>query len=90
MDEEAIMESKISSIEAAPLFIDDTASVNVMQLRSKAIKLKNKYGIKAVVIDYLQLMSGMDSRVPPSWPTNSPANSSTRPCMSLAGCRPVV
>ena len=60
--EEAIMEEKISKIEAAPLFIDDKASMNVMQLRSKAIKLKNKYGIKCVIIDYLQLMSGMDSK----------------------------
>jgi replicative DNA helicase len=40
-------------------YIDDTAGLNVMEFRSKARKLVSKKGVKLIVIDYLQLMSGM-------------------------------
>ena len=40
------------------LFIDDTAGITVLELRSKARKIKNEYGLDLIVIDYLQLMQG--------------------------------
>ena len=44
------------------LFLDDNASVTVMEIRAKARRLKAKYnGLGLIVIDYLQLMSGNNS-----------------------------
>ncbi len=45
-------------ISKAKLFIDDTAGISVLELRSKARKIKNEYGLDLIVIDYLQLMQG--------------------------------
>ncbi|AAK81635.1 replicative DNA helicase [Clostridium acetobutylicum] len=42
----------------AKIFIDDTAGVSVMEMRSKCRRLKIEHGIDLIVIDYLQLMSG--------------------------------
>lgn len=42
----------------AKLFIDDSSALNIMQLRSKARRMVNKDGVKLIIIDYLQLMSG--------------------------------
>ncbi|MDG2053850.1 MAG: replicative DNA helicase [Phycisphaerales bacterium] len=42
---------------SAPLFIDDTPGLTLMQLRAKARRMSQKHGIKALFIDYLQLMS---------------------------------
>ncbi|MHC5024100.1 MAG: replicative DNA helicase [Planctomycetota bacterium] len=41
----------------APVYIDDTPGLSMLQLRAKARRLKQKHGIEAVIIDYLQLMS---------------------------------
>ena len=46
------------TILQAPLYIDDTGGISIGQLRSKATILKQKYGIKIIFIDYLQLMQG--------------------------------
>ena len=56
------IESEVAKIEKAPLFIDDTAGMNVIQLRSKALQLKREHDIRLVAVDYLQLMSGMETR----------------------------
>ena len=42
----------------AKLFIDDTAGISILELRSKARKIKNEHGLDLIVIDYLQLMQG--------------------------------
>ncbi len=42
----------------ANLFIDDTAGITSLELRSKARQIKNEYGLDFIVIDYLQLMQG--------------------------------
>jgi len=49
-------------LSKAPLYIDDTPSLNIRDLRSKATILKRKYGIKVLFVDYLQLMSGIDKK----------------------------
>ncbi|WP_244834137.1 replicative DNA helicase [Clostridium sp. BJN0001] len=42
----------------AHIYIDDTAGMTIMEMRSKCRRLKLEYGIDLIVIDYLQLMSG--------------------------------
>ncbi|MBN1269270.1 MAG: replicative DNA helicase [Kiritimatiellae bacterium] len=41
----------------APLFLDDTAGLEVLELRSRARRLKRKYDVGLIVIDYLQMMN---------------------------------
>jgi len=45
----------------APIYIDDTPSLSIFELRSKARRLVKEHKIKCIIIDYLQLMnaSGM-------------------------------
>lgn len=45
-------------VSSAPLYIDDTAGITVMELRSKARRLKAEHGLDLIIIDYLQLMQG--------------------------------
>ncbi|MBV7275800.1 replicative DNA helicase [Clostridium thailandense] len=45
-------------LASAKIFIDDTAGISVMEMRSKCRRLKLEQGIDLIVIDYLQLMSG--------------------------------
>jgi replicative DNA helicase len=45
-------------IITAPIYIEDTGGISISQLRAKATILKQKYGIKVIFLDYLQLMSG--------------------------------
>ncbi len=46
----------IGVLSEAPIFIDDTANVNIMQIRTKARRLQAEHGLGLIVIDYLQLM----------------------------------
>ena len=43
----------------APIFIDDTAGLSVMELRAKARRLKSQHNIQLIIVDYLQLMQGL-------------------------------
>ncbi|EIW17538.1 MULTISPECIES: replicative DNA helicase [Pelosinus] len=45
-------------LSAAPIFIDDTAGITVMEMRSKARRLKIEHNLSLIIIDYLQLMQG--------------------------------
>ena len=49
--------SACGDLQDAPIYIDDTPGLSLLQLRSKARRLKDRFGIRAIVIDYLQLMS---------------------------------
>ncbi len=55
------LNTKIIEMEDKPLYIDDTPSLSVFELRTKARRLVRDYGVKLIIIDYLQLMnaSGM-------------------------------
>ncbi|UOQ53078.1 replicative DNA helicase [Hymenobacter cellulosivorans] len=53
---EAIRE-RASKLKSIGLYIDDTASLSLGELRAKATKLKAEYGIRWIVVDYLQLMT---------------------------------
>jgi replicative DNA helicase len=48
---------KVKNLEKAPLYIDDTPSLSIFDLRAKARRLSSQYGIKMIVVDYLQLMT---------------------------------
>ena len=48
---------RMSEVAEAPLFIDDTANQNMMQIRAKARRLKERHDLRLIVIDYMQLMS---------------------------------
>lgn len=48
---------KVKALEKAPLFIDDTPSLSIFDLRAKARRLASQHGIKLIIIDYLQLMT---------------------------------
>ena len=48
---------KVKGLEKAPLFIDDTPSLSIFDLRAKARRLASQHGVKIIMIDYLQLMT---------------------------------
>jgi replicative DNA helicase len=48
---------KVKNLEKAPLYIDDTPSLSIFDLRAKARRLASQHGIKMIVVDYLQLMT---------------------------------
>jgi replicative DNA helicase len=52
----------IKKLEQAPIFIDDTAALNIFEFRAKARRLVNKHNVGLIIIDYLQLMSGVSDR----------------------------
>ena len=45
-------------LSEAPIFVDDTPGISVLELRAKARRLKAQHDIKLIIIDYLQLMRG--------------------------------
>jgi replicative DNA helicase len=48
---------KVKDLEKAPLYIDDSPSLSIFDLRAKARRLKSQYDIKIIIVDYLQLMT---------------------------------
>lgn len=48
-------------LSEAPIYIDDSPGISVLELRAKARRLKAQYDIKLIVLDYLQLMQGSSS-----------------------------
>ncbi len=49
---------RLNSLSQAPLYIDDTPSLSIYEFRSKARRLVASAGVKMIIIDYLQLMTG--------------------------------
>lgn len=52
------LHSRIGKLAKAPIFIDDTAALTIVELRAKARRLVAQHGVKIIIIDYLQLMTG--------------------------------
>ncbi len=48
---------RMGELASAPLFIDDSPNLTMMEIRAKARRLKQRNGLKLIVLDYLQLMS---------------------------------
>ncbi len=49
---------KTSKLSEAPIFIDDTPALSILELRAKCRRLVAQHNVKLIIIDYLQLMSG--------------------------------
>ncbi|HWR00079.1 MAG TPA: replicative DNA helicase [Candidatus Methylomirabilis sp.] len=48
-------------LSEAPIFIDDTATLNIMEIRTKARRLQMEHGLGLLIVDYLQLMESRTS-----------------------------
>lgn len=61
-DEWKRLDQRIKILHGAPLYVDDTPSLSVFELRTKARRLVREHGVRLIMIDYLQLMnaSGMN------------------------------
>jgi len=57
-EERRRLQVALSNMYEAPLFIDDTAGTNIMDIHAKLRRMKAEHGLDLVVIDYLQLMNG--------------------------------
>ena len=56
-DDWARLAQRIGEVTSAPLFIDDSPHVTMMELRAKCRRLKQRHELSLVVVDYLQLMT---------------------------------
>ncbi len=48
----------LSELTNTPIYIDDTSSISLLELRSKARRMVQLHGVKMIIIDYLQLVTG--------------------------------
>lgn len=53
---------KTAKLSDAPIFIDDTPALTILELRAKARKLVAQHGVELIIVDYLQLMSGENAK----------------------------
>ncbi len=56
-DDWARLARKMGEVESAPMFIDDSPNMTMMEIRAKARRLKQRHDLRLVVIDYMQLMT---------------------------------
>ena len=54
--------SAADRLSSAPIYIDDTPGITVMEMRSKARRLKIEHDLQLIIIDYLQLMQGSNNK----------------------------
>ena len=52
---------RMSEVVDAPLFIDDSPNMSMMEIRAKCRRLKQRHDLRLVIIDYLQLMSSPEA-----------------------------
>lgn len=71
----------IGALSEAPIFIDDSATANIMEIRTKARRLQMEQGLGLIIIDYLQLM---ESRRPGSENRTQEVTEITRGLKSIA------
>ena len=57
-DDWARLARRMGEVAEAPLYIDDSPNLTMMEIRAKARRLKQRNELRLIVIDYLQLMSG--------------------------------
>lgn len=55
------IQAALGILSEAPIFIDDTSGINILQMRAMARRLQANYGLGLLIIDYLQLMNPMNS-----------------------------
>ncbi len=57
-DDYSKLVNAVGTLENAKIFIDDTASIGVLEMRAKARRLKSDHGLDLLIVDYIQLMQG--------------------------------
>jgi len=57
------LDKQVSQLKNAPLYLDDTPSLSISELRTKALRLKSEHGVELIMIDYLQLMNATGWKV---------------------------
>jgi replicative DNA helicase len=60
----AAIHQAINFFRNTPLWIDESASMTILEMRAKARRLTNKHRLGLILIDYLQLIAGSDTRAP--------------------------
>jgi len=63
-DEQQRLVAAADEFSKAPLFIDDSSNLSIMQLRAKARRVHSRQKLGLIIVDYLQLLSPVDSKVP--------------------------
>ncbi|MBI3667238.1 MAG: replicative DNA helicase [Acidobacteria bacterium] len=58
MEERRRLSGALNQLVSSPLFLDDSAGVNLMEMHAKCRRLRSERGLALVIVDYLQLMSG--------------------------------
>ena len=56
-EEHGLLMGAMDALAKAPIYVDDTAGLEAIDLRARARRLKRKYGVELIVVDYLQLMN---------------------------------
>lgn len=56
-EEHGLLVGAMDVLAKAPIYVDDTAGLEALDLRARARRLKRKYGVELIVVDYLQLMN---------------------------------
>lgn len=52
--------ASMGKLSNLPLYIDDTPFMTIVELRARAMRMKTKYGVKLIIVDYLQLIKGIN------------------------------
>ncbi len=52
-----VLMSRVKRLYSSPIYVDDTPSLSIFELRTKARRLVREHGVKMIIIDYLQLMN---------------------------------
>lgn len=73
---------RMPDVSAAPLYIDDSPNLSMMEIRAKCRRLKQRNDLSLVVIDYLQLMQSGARAVPRA------ASRRSRTCPETSSCSP--
>jgi len=61
-EEDIMLGNSIDKIASSKIFIEDKTSMNIRDIRTRASILKKKYNIGYIIVDYIQLMSGVDAK----------------------------
>jgi replicative DNA helicase len=59
IDYSIIMSKGIKKLESLPIYIDDSSALNIFEFRAKARRMVSRHNVGLIIIDYLQLMSGL-------------------------------
>jgi replicative DNA helicase len=63
-DDQQRLVAAADEFSKSPLFIDDSSNLSIMQLRAKARRVHSRHKLGLIIVDYLQLLSPVDSKVP--------------------------